>query len=114
MNTEQKNTLRACEWRADLEAARDLDKGEILSFAFLIGWMEEWRLRRGLVPGREASVVFWREQVLVKPREEWQLTQWAEAVRWYLRWLELCVERGGDGRSILERREGGCGDRRHS
>jgi len=35
-------------------------------------------------------VGFWKEPVAVKPRKAWQLDRWAEAMGWYLRWLECC------------------------
>ncbi|MEO0017730.1 MAG: hypothetical protein RLZZ522_1013, partial [Verrucomicrobiota bacterium] len=38
-----------------------------------------------------------------KPRQDWQLSQWAEGMRWYLSWIEICRKDGGDGRSIPER-----------
>lgn len=108
MNSVQKNGAtvkqkRVYDWRADLEASRDLDGRERSAYGFLIGWMEEWRMREGVKAGREGARRFWREQVLAKTREGWQLTQWAEAVRWYLRWLSFCEETGGDARSLTER-----------
>jgi len=36
-------------------------------------------------------------------REEWQLKQWAEAIRWYLDWLKACELAGKDHRSLIER-----------
>jgi len=46
---------------------------------------------------------FWKEMVQQKTRERWQLEQWAESMRWYLRWLELARKSGGDHRSLPER-----------
>lgn len=90
-------------WRSDLEASRDLRRHERDQFAFLISWFESWRMSRDLRPGREAATRFWREAVRSKARETWQLTQWAEAMRWYLDWLRLCLQRGSDGRGLPER-----------
>jgi len=90
------------DWRADLEASRNLSVGEKQGFGFVVGWLEEWRVRRGLEPGRETARAFWKDQVRAKDREEWQLEQleqWAEGIRWYLGWLAACEEQGGDGRS---------------
>jgi hypothetical protein len=39
-------------------------------------------------------------------REEWQLEQWAEAIRWYLDWLRACAEAGADHRGLAERVRG--------
>ncbi len=72
-------------------------------FAMLLGWLEMFVLRRNLRPGRAACERFWREQVLGKPRERWQLDQWAAAIRWYLRWLENRVAAGGEVRSLEAR-----------
>jgi integron integrase len=38
-----------------------------------------------------------------RPREEWQLEQWGNAIAWYLKWLESCAEAGADHRSLPER-----------
>lgn len=55
--------------------------------------------------GREAAKSFWRSEVKREEveREPWQLTQWAEAIRWYLNWLAACESAGGDHRSLTER-----------
>lgn len=90
-------------WREDLEASRDLSEKEKRSIAFVVGWFEDWRQRSRLSPGRETARRFWAEQVKSKEREKWQLDQWQEGIEWYLRWLSLCVKRGGDGRSLGER-----------
>ncbi len=50
-------------WSEDLMASRDLSKAEIEGFGFLVGWFEEWRVRAGLPPGRQAAERFWREAV---------------------------------------------------
>ena len=46
---------------------------------------------------------FWKGEVQKKERKDWQLVQWAAAVRWYLRWLEICRERGAEACSLPER-----------
>nr|WP_226895733.1 phage integrase N-terminal SAM-like domain-containing protein [Luteolibacter marinus] len=69
-------------------------------FAMLLGWLEKFVASHSLQPGREACQRFWREQVQTKARERWQLEQWGEAVRWYLRWLEHREASGGETRSL--------------
>lgn len=83
------------DWRADLETSRDLTDLEKQHFGFLLAWYESWRLRQGLEPERASAVRFWREQVKSKVRKEWQLERWAEAMRWYERWLAVRIYRGG-------------------
>ncbi|MEX2580869.1 MAG: hypothetical protein WD342_17550 [Verrucomicrobiales bacterium] len=100
MNATQ--TTRFC-WRSDLAASRDLTDSRKRGFEILLDWYERWRLRRHLSAGRESARRFWKESVFEKPREEWQLTQWTAAMRWYLRWLSYCVEQGGDVRPVEER-----------
>jgi integron integrase len=97
------NANVAAEWRADLDASRDLSDLEKQGFGFLLSWFESYRMRKGLRADRPAAVLFWREQVVVKPRKQWQLDRWAEAVSWYLRWLECCRESGKEVRSVGER-----------
>ena len=38
-----------------------------------------------------------------KDRAQWQLNQWAEAMRWYLNWLRFCQDNGKNGLSMQER-----------
>ena len=38
------------DWRADLEASRDLTDHEKQHFGFLLSWFENWRLKQGLEP----------------------------------------------------------------
>lgn len=90
-------------WNRDLEASRDIAVKDHAAFAMILGWMERFRARHRLSAGREACERFWREQVLVKPREKWQKEQWTSAIRWYLRWLENQHERGGEVRTLEER-----------
>lgn len=93
----------AFNWRDDLSASRDLTRNQVQAFGFVVGWFEDWRVRLDLPPGREGARAFWKEAVLAKPRQDWQLGQWAEGMRWYLRWFEICQKSGGDGKSVPER-----------
>lgn len=72
-------------------------------FGYFLGWFESWRLGRRLAADRGTARRFWKEMVQAKAREEWQLQQWAEAMRWYLSWLDLARKRGADHRSLAER-----------
>lgn len=38
-----------------------------------------------------------------RTRQDWQLEQWSEALRWYLDWLEACARARADHRSLPER-----------
>jgi hypothetical protein len=64
---------------------------------------EGWRTRKELSAGRAAAVAFWQDHVVVKLRKDWQLARWGEAMGWYLAWLEQCVTRGLETRSVGER-----------
>ena len=75
-------------WSKDLEGSSDVRLREMEGFAMLLGWLEKFVVCHSLVAGREACTRFWREQVMAKPRDPWQLEQWGAAIRWYLRWLE--------------------------
>lgn len=90
-------------WLEDIENSRDLSGNEKQQFGFLVAWMETWRIPKRLEPGVETARRFWREAVKVKPRASWQLDQWSQAVRWYLRWLELCKKKGVRPLSVPER-----------
>lgn len=90
-------------WQEDLQASRDLNEREKGGYGLVLEWFEQWRLRCELVPGRDAAERFWREQVKSKAREDWQLQQWAEAMRWYLRWLSFCEESGRRTETLFER-----------
>lgn len=90
-------------WSQDLEASRDVRIRERAAYAMLLGWLERFRVNHGLPAGREACTRFWKESVLVRPREPWQAEQWAGAIRWYLRWLENRHETGEEVRSLEER-----------
>ncbi len=100
MNTGQKPTF---DWRQDLQASRDLNSREKGGFEMVLGWFDSWRLPKRFGPEMESARAFWRAQVASKPREDWQLDQWAEAMRWYGRWLRYCGEAGHDGRGLVER-----------
>lgn len=96
------NAKCAC-WREDLEASRDLTGLEKQHYGFVLSWFETWRVRLGLEAGRPTAVRFWREQVQAKPRKDWQLARWAEAMRWHEAWLGACMKEGREARSLAER-----------
>ncbi len=80
-----------------------MNLGEKPHFAMLLGWMEKFVCSKGLEPGRESCTRFWREGVMVRHREAWQIEQWGAAVRWYLKWLENQREKGGESRGLASR-----------
>jgi site-specific recombinase XerD len=92
-------------WRTDLAGYRGLTERERAGFLLVLEWFENFRLRYKLAAGREAARIFWRGEVIGKERrrEAWQLSQWEDAIKWYLKWLEVCVEEGGEHRSLPER-----------
>jgi integron integrase len=92
-----------CDWREDLQASRDLDPRTKDGFGFLLGWYESWRIGRGMAAGVESGRLFWKEAVLSKERAPWQKRQWAEAMRWYLRWLDYAQREGREHRSLADR-----------
>ena len=63
-------------WRDDLKVARDVAHSKRAGFERLLAWLESWRVRQQMPPGRDAALAFWIHQVKVKPREAWQLDQW--------------------------------------
>ena len=89
-------------WRSDLGASRDVSDSNKVGYEITLTWYERWRRWKQLPPGRESARRFWREQVISKEREEWQLAQWAEAIRWFLGWHSFCVKQGGDGSSFSQ------------
>ena len=109
MNTQ--NDVSRWPWAADLAASRDVGRREKDGYAMLLEWFERWRTGRGLPPGRDSARLFWKAQVLAKPREGWQLDLWAEAVRWYLHWLELAGGEGAAGAMTVEERVRSAVDR---
>ena len=94
---------QAADWRADLDASRDLNDQDKQHYGFLLSWFESWRQRQRLEPERAAAVEFWKGQVVGKPRKQWQLERWGESMRWYLRWLQCCRDAGREVRSVAER-----------
>jgi integron integrase len=94
-----------CCWRRDLSEFRNLTDRERAGFLLVLEWFENFRLRNELEAGRPAAKAFWRSEVLRedRPREPWQLEQWADAIQWYLKWLDACSEAGMDHRSLAER-----------
>lgn len=90
-------------WQEDLMASRDLSDRDKQGYGMVIGWFDSWRLKQELPLGREAAVVFWKNQVTAKPRKDWQMQQWAEGMRWLLDWLEVAEREGRDVRSLGER-----------
>ena len=77
-------------WREDLDHARDVSKRDAETLGFVVNWFESWRLAKDLDATRDVAARFWREAVMIKERVSWQLDQWAEGIRWYLNWIELC------------------------
>ncbi len=92
-------------WRKDLSEFRGLSDRERAGFLVLLEWFENFRLRHELAAGREAAKLFWKSEVIRedREREKWQLEQWADAIQWYLNWLNACSEAGADHRSLAER-----------
>ncbi len=74
------STSRYANWRANLDASRELNDFEKQNYGFVPGWFESWRLRKGLRAERPTAVLFWKEQVLAKPRKDWQRERWGGAV----------------------------------
>lgn len=90
-------------WREDLEATRDVQGREKSYFSFAISWFEQWRIGRRLEPGVDSARAWWKKAVLSKARNQWQLDQWAEAIRWYLGWLEEATKEGRSPVTVPER-----------
>ena len=63
------------DFREDLSRSRDLTRREIDAYGYVLGWMEDWRVRKDLPAGREAARAWWREVAKAKERPEWQLRQ---------------------------------------
>ncbi|NNE94169.1 MAG: integron integrase [Verrucomicrobiales bacterium] len=100
MNSENTFTF---DWRKDLERSRNLTRSEKSGFELVLGWYESWRIHRQLPPGRDSARMFWKAQVTPKPRQPWQLDQWAQAFRWFLKYLRFCEDCGKPGTSLYER-----------
>jgi len=90
-------------WREDLKKARNVSDAQRSGYELVLAWFENWRIGQPLEPGREAARAFWVQQVKSKPRADWQLDQWAEALAWYLQWLQYAQENGVEVRSLEER-----------
>lgn len=84
-------------------ASRDLDDREKQGYGFLLSWYESWRLGQRLAIGQESARLFWKVEVQAKPRKDWQLQQWAEAMRWFLKWLYVCQKEGKEVLSLAEK-----------
>ena len=76
MNTD--DISRFC-WMQDLEKARNVPARDRKGYEMLLSWFDTWRLGRQLPPGRESARLFWKQQILSKPRAEWQVEQWKSA-----------------------------------
>jgi site-specific recombinase XerD len=98
------NHTRWC-WRKDLSEFRGLSDRERSAYLLILEWFESFRLRYELSAGREAAKRFWKMEVIRedRPREEWQIDQWGDAIKWYLNWLDACEKAGADHRSLSER-----------
>ncbi len=94
---------KQADWQADLEASRNLSDTDRKYYGSFLSWFHFWRKTEGREPGRAAAVAFWRTQVIAKPRKEWQVARWAEAMRWYQEWLKDCEADGREPRSLAER-----------
>ncbi len=90
-------------WHDDLTNSRDLSFREIESYGFFLSWFDQWRIGKSFAMNRETGRRFWKEVVIVKDRDRWQLDQWAIAMRWLLEWVEKCETEGKDYRSLAER-----------
>lgn len=84
MNSRHENSNPCLE---DIEMSRDLSRNEKQQFGFLVAWLESWRLPKRLPAGRETCRQFWKEMVMAKSRETWQISQWTQAIRWY--WIPI-------------------------
>ncbi len=103
MNSELMNSSNICNWKEDIEHSRDLNMKEKDYISFAVNWFETWRLSKKLDLSRDVAARFWREAVICKERKQWQQDQWAEGMRWYLGWVELCRKKGADPKGIAER-----------
>ena len=94
-------------WRKDLLGFRGLTDAARSVFLLVLEWFENFRLRHGLEPGRDATEKFWQTEVVPKdrPREPRQLEQWQNAIKWYLNWVDACAEDGAEQRSLPGRVE---------
>ncbi len=86
-----------------LAESRNLTDWEKQHYGFVLSWFESWRLRKRLEACRETAVEFWRTQVTVQERKQWQVEGWAEGISWYLNWLRICKSEGREVCSVPER-----------
>ena len=97
-NTEHRNQFKNAQqypWWADLNASRNIKASDKNGYEILLSWFEGWRLWHRRDPGQQAAHEFWKVQILGgREREDWQKEQWAAAFRWYLQWLEFCLQTG--------------------
>lgn len=98
-------------WEENLAHSRDLNSNEKYAYAFVLHWFESWRLRHSLCSSLESARAFWKAEIVkrdgTKKRAQWQLDQWAEAMRWYAQWLEICARQNGEiPKSLYERVRG--------
>ena len=56
------------DWRKDLSASRDLSPREIEAYGYVLGWLEDWRVKADLPPGRDAARRWWCEVAKSKER----------------------------------------------
>ena len=102
-------------WLNDLMASRDVSPKDKEGYVFVLSWFEKWRLAKQLPPSIESGRRFWREQVLAKNRESWQIERWTESFRWYKQWLSYCEEEGGETHHLVDKVRSqvfSCGARR--
>lgn len=95
-------------WEEDLANSRDVSRKLKFAYAFVLHWYESWRLRHKLGASLTSARAFWKAEIVskadVKNREQWQIDQWAEAMRWYSNWLECCARASGSvPKSLYER-----------
>lgn len=104
LSTMPARKTRHC-WRSDLSRFRGLTEAERSVFLLVLEWFENFRLRCGLDAGRDATEVFWRNEVVPdgRPRKPEQLKQWEDAIKWYLNWLDACAIEDADHLSLPER-----------
>ena len=103
MTAKSQSSVGLYPWSGDLDGSCDVRMRERAAFAMLLGWLEKFVCDKGLQPGRAACERFWKEAVMGRGREAWQIEQWGAAIRWYLRWLDHRQVLGKEVRSLPER-----------
>lgn len=106
---ERKGIHGKAAWEDDLSHSRDVIARDKYAYAFLLHWYESWRLQKRLEPSAASARLFWRDRILDDPeekRETWQIDQWTEAMRWYVKWLDVCEQRKGEVPKCLYERVG--------